>query len=543
MPNLLFYALLAIFGLVPLAAIAQNISAQLLKARVYKAIDRQVPAAREIINAQLNVPSAPVIAIGYFETKGADDVADWGGALGWFLMEGANGAWRDLAVVPSYQYNFDAATGNHSDADDRRGTLIRVAKRTGASVGLTGFIKVESGNFDVQFEMLEFPGGRTKAVRRLNGAIADLPESIATLAQEMFTLAAPNDIGQTRNIVTPTLAEVEVLANTLTRTRIFQGSKRVKFYETLWRENRQSSALAGAYLVALGAHEKSGKVREALPAITAAAPSFGTVEVYGQLQRSQYSRTGVDADALQRLANVLAANPNNISAWLALSNAYIGEQVMYQEDSRGMRSVISPAIDHHLGYANGVAIALEAVQRWPNHYRTWWSLSYALEAYAGLVRGTAYWKNVPDESRQRYTAIMSIAEECLGKAIKLHPQNGQLFAMMIQFDKHAGRDWMSSFRKSAALQPHDYTLYQTAFNYARPQWGGTRDQMREIYQLAVENNPDESWPTTLRDAWASEIKPLIDFKNRWVRIIAAVGLGVMLLLVWQRWRSNRIGRY
>ncbi len=524
-------------------SVAQDISAQLLKNRIYEAIDRPMPTAREIVNAEINIPSAPVIVVGYFETKGTKDDADWGAALGWYLMEGANGAWRDLAVVPPYQYNTDADIERGSEANDRRASLIRVAKRTGANFGLTGFIKVERGNFDVQFELLEFPSGRTKAVRSSNGPITDLPTSITKLAHEMFNLAAQGEASETRNIPIPTLVEIEALATTLTRTRTLQGPARVKFYETLWRENRQSSALAAAYLVALSSHEKSGKVREALPAITAAAPAFGTVEVYGQLQRSQYSRLGVDTDAVQRLIKVLAENPNNISAWLALSNAYIGEQVMYQEDSRGMRSVISPAIDHHLGYANGVAIALEAVRRWPNHHRTWWSLSYSLSAYAGLVRGTAYWKNVPDESRKRYKAIMSIAEECLNNAIKLHPQNGQLFELMIEFDVHAGRDWMNSFRKSAALQPHQFTLYQTAFNYARPQWGGTRDEMREIYETALKNNSNEKWPTTLRDAWASEIKPMIDFRNRWVQITAAVSLSVILIFAWQRWRSNRTHRH
>jgi hypothetical protein len=182
------------------------------------------------------------------------------------------------------------------------------------------------------------------------------------------------------------------------------------------------------------------------------------------------------------------------------------------------------------------------VQRWPNHYRTWWSLSYALKAYAGLVRGTAYWKNVPEESRKRYKAITSIAEECLNNAIRLHPQNGQLLEMMIEFDTHAGRDWMATFRKSASLQPHQFSLYQTAFNYARPQWGGTRDQMREIYETAVNNNPDENWPTTLRDAWASEIKPIIDFRNRWVRTAIGVSLIVGLLFAWWRWRANGLAR-
>ncbi len=547
MQKIIRHLLLYIFFLVlPNVVSGQNITAQLLKERIQEAINRPMPTPLEMIGDEILLAPAPVLVIGYLDTLNTTETkanADWGAVLGWFLMEAANGAWRDLAVVPSYQFNSDAATQFRDVTATRRYTLARVAARTGASYGLTGSVRVQNGQFDLTLELLEFPGGRTLDSRKQSGAMADLPGETYQLADTLLgKINGRGDSFQANNMLAPKLAELAALLDAYTQTLNLNNSKSLAVYEKLWRDHRQSLPLSAAYLVELASYGKAAKIREDLPGLTISTGNVGTMEVYAQLLRSRNTPTGIDADAVARLTKALALNPNNISAWLALSNAYSGEQVMYQEDIRGMRSVISPAIDHHLGHASAVSVALEAVERWPNHYRTWWALSYALQNYAGLVRGTAYWKNVPEESRIRYSAIMQIADDCLSKALARHPEQGYLYEMKIDLDSHAGRNWMTSFQRAAELIPHSRSLYQTAFNYARPQWGGTRDDMREIYKTALENNPDANWPTELRDAWASEIKPWIDFSRLWVRICAAVLLPLALVWAWRIWKTAKRSR-
>ncbi len=73
---------------------------------------------------------------------------------------------------------------------------------------------------------------------------------------------------------------------------------------------------------------------------------------------------------------------------------------------------------------------------------------------------------------------------------------GLLFANKIVFDAQAGRDPMTSFRIAAGLAPHAQFVYQRGFNYAGPRWGGSLENLREIYGVAKTNNPGADWPRT-----------------------------------------------
>lgn len=531
-------ALLAIF-FYPATLLAQPISVQLLQGRVYAAIDRPIPSTRELIGDGAATPTVPILAIGNLETDRADSDPDWGTAIGWSLMEYTNGAFREFTVVPSYQIHADSRTTVESDSKDRRGVLRRAAARTGAKYGLTGRISVRETQFDLQLQIIEFPSEKQVAVRQIKDALSRLPsalqsQTIDILHETFGTREAP----LSATLPLPQQADIEALAHADSNGDKASGTARLALYEKLWRGRSESPTVAAAYLVVLNNLGSATDIREALPALTVRNDEVGTLEVYGQLIRSTNAVGGLEPDAVARLTRLLVSNPNNLGAWLALSDAYVGEHVMYREDARGMRYVISAAIDHHEGYAKGIAAALEAVGRWPNHYRSWWCLSHALKKYAGLVRGTAYWNNVPAAAQQRYRAIMAVGEESLNRALRLHPAHGTLYENMIEYDVHAKRNWLSTFRRAAELEPHQRRLYQTAFNYARPQWGGSKEDMREIYETAVRNNPDAKWPAELRDVWAAEIKPLIDFRNRWVQIVISALLLAGLALLWRRKKSR-----
>jgi len=179
------------------------------------------------------------------------------------------------------------------------------------------------------------------------------------------------------------------------------------------------------------------------------------------------------------------------------------------------------------------------VRRWPNYYRAWWGLSYSLRSYAGLVRGAGYARNIPAAQKDRYHEIMVAAEACLSEAMRRHPAQGALYVNRIAFEVESGREWMSTFRLAAQIDPHSRRLYQTAFNYGRPQWGGTKDTLREIYATAKSNNPDADWPRQLRDAWAPEIKPLIDLDNPWTLAGLAIIALLLALTGWRYWRGRQ----
>jgi hypothetical protein len=211
---------------------------------------------------------------------------------------------------------------------------------------------------------------------------------------------------------------------------------------------------------------------------------------------------------------------------------------MYREQKGCFKC--TPAVDHHLGYAKAIALELEVVRRRPDHYRGWWELSYSLWWYASLVRGSESWRNVPEDQRHRFEELMAVADDCSFQAIRRHPSQAALYVNKIPFDVQNGRDRMSSFRRAAALAPHYRYVYQIAFNYARPHWGRSLDDLHEIYRSAQQNNPGVDWPLELRNSLAPEIKPLVDLDNPWIRW----GLLLFLLLglivgIWQFWGRRR----
>ena len=283
----------------------------------------------------------------------------------------------------------------------------------------------------------------------------------------------------------------------------------------------------------------SAEIQYRIPNVLNGSELSLTAKTYGYLMQSETASTGIDPDAVAKLTQLVLANPNSIGTWRALGNAYINENVMNPE-RQGCYTCV-PAIDHHAGYAKAIVLALEVVRRWPDNYRSWWGLSYSVYWYASLVRGRDYWKDVTEPRRIRFKELMAVADDCSFEAIHRHPDHATLYANRIPFDVNSGRDRMSSFQRAAALAPHSRYVYRMAFGYARPQWGGSMDDLREIYDVARRNNPGEDWPRQLRNASAPEAKPFLDFDNPWVRNgLVAMVVMVLLLGIWRPWSQRRI---
>lgn len=524
------------------AAAAPSLSAALLASSVERAVDRPLPTLADVLGQDVTTPPGPIIAVGPLDNADWSEARDWGGAIGWYLMDAVNDGMRSLAVIPPYQYKSDGNTETEDRTASRREFLSRVAERTGARFGLTGRIDARGKQFDLVLELLEYPGGNRLAERHAKGEVGALPASVRAIAQELLTeavsVAYPAGAPVADALAAPAQGELEILADAFGKAKSASWDKQVALYETMWREHRDVPSTATLYLFALDNGGGAAELRARLPELLASRPRTKALESYGYLLQSQNAERGIDPDAVAALSEMLIANPNNLGAWLALANAYMGEQVMYREDERGMMYVLSPAIDHHVGYASAIALSLAMVRRWPNYYRAWWGLSYSLRSYAGLVRGTGYARNIPVAQRERYHEIMAVAEASLSEAIRRHPAQGSLYINKIAFDVENGRDWMSTFRRAAQIDPHSRRLYQTALNYGRPQWGGTKDTLREIYDTAKSNNPDADWPRQLRDAWAPEIRPLIDFDNPWTLAGLAIIAVLLALTAWRYWNAR-----
>jgi hypothetical protein len=453
-------------------------------------------------------------------------------------MEILNGHSPYISVVASYQYESDGRTLNTEDEPDRVKHLLRVVERTGARFGITGSISIDKNNFDLVMNLTEFPGtSHIKSVKK-SGILDLLPmmvqEAITEIVTEIIVSIHPSKTDSIHPIPAPMPGELRALASAFSDELDIGPKQRVEMYQTLWMNNSNYTSLATRYLQSLMILGDEETTRTTLPYLLSIEPPTVTFDAYRSLVNIMTSPDGINHESMGNIKKLVRSNPNLIIAWLVLDNAYSSENVMYRDDDQGMTYVVSPAIDHHHGYASAIVLSMETIKRWPGYYRNWWGLSYNLLNYAGLVRGTEYWHDIPEETKKRYKKIMAIADDCLNQAMKRHPAQAPLYINKIIVDANRGRDWRPSFRTAAKLRPHDISIYKTAFNYSRPQWGGTKNDMREVYALATKNNPNASWPKQLRDAWAPEIKPIIDLSSTWLIIIT---VSCLLLFYWQ-WKKR-----
>lgn len=487
---------------------------------------------------------APIIAIGFLENGRMENADDWGAAIGWFLMDAAYSAYRELAIIPPYLYRSDGYSDIDNGNSGRREQLSRVAARSGARFGLIGVVSVQNDQFDLIIELIEYASNRRRIMEQRKGEIADLAITVHDLAQQFFSeavrIANPERALLSSMLAFPDAGELRALAVAIGRARSLIGAEQHAVYEDLWRERAHLGSVALMYLTNLAYNGKADDVRTKLPGILAANPNSIALKTYGNRLQVQYSFNGIDLAAQENLKRLLRENPNNLGAWMALSDSYLEERIHYEIDVKGnsYTLAVSP-IDHHIGYASAVALWLELANRWPGYYRTWWGLSYSLQQYAWLVRGTYFWREVPEDNRNRYRQLMALADEFSDKAIQSHPAQSDLYANRIVIDMAMGRDWKPSFYRASELNPRYERPYRTAFCYARPQWGGTEEDRREVYRIAKKNNPDADWPRRLRDSYATDIKPLIDFDHPWTRRGFAIAFVALLCLLWRYWRQSR----
>lgn len=152
-------------------------------------------------------------------------------------------------------------------------------------------------------------------------------------------------------------------------------------------------------------------------------------------------------------------------------------------------------------YLSALTVILEATERWPDYYRTWWVLGDLLNERSWQVRGNTRWAEVPREAQERFMLLSFVADRVMDKAIAMHGRNGMLWHSKVKgIGSREGfsERLMAAFEEGVQVAPTYEPLYASTLNYAQNKWGGNAAARRRIITLAEENNPDAAWPRFLR---------------------------------------------
>ena len=445
-------------------------------------------------------------------------------------MDAAYSTLHELTLVPPYQYSSDGTSDDKNKNFSRKEQLSRVADRVGARFGLTGMVGIKDNHFDIILELIDYENTQSnRIVKQRQGELAEIDGAVKDMAEALLskaiTIANPGKGYFSVPVIDPQAGELKTLAVFLGQLTSSSPKEKIHAYQKLWKENSHLSSVALLYMNYGIYYAETNDIRALISAIMATHPQSIALQTLGNFLLIQNSINGVDLNSQESLKELIRSNHNNIGAWLALSDSYTMQRI----------PVIEDPIDHHLGYASAIALAVEIIHRWPNYYRGWWSFSYNLYEYGFLVRGGNYWNDVPEENKNRYRSIVRLTDKYLNKTINSHPAQGALYANMISIDMAMGRDWKNSFYRAIELEPDNQRPYKMALNFSLPQWGGTKEDLYEIYRLAKKNNPNADWPEKLLKfyfpgAWS--------IREKTSMILLAIAIFIILILFYMKMKHK-----
>ncbi len=257
--------------------------------------------------------------------------------------------------------------------------------------------------------------------------------------------------------------------------------------------------------------------RDKIRQLQEAHPNFVLLAIYA-LHNRTYARNLDDAysnlDLYENLRNLHAGNAGvalesfRVMEVKALPKHKVARQLDKLKRLAGANSQ-DPTIMINCGDAlvkNGdtheaVTVMLEAAERWPDQYRTWWSLGWALNEHAWQIRGSSTWRDVPARARDEFKALTLLSDKAVDNALTLNSAHGGLWGMKI--NSLGSRDGfteelLETFDKAIKLAPQMQYVYSTAMNYATDRWGGNAVARAHILETAETHNPDASWVEVMK---------------------------------------------
>lgn len=413
----------------------------------------------------------------------------------------------------------------------------RVARRIGATHVLRSSAHEQADGMHLRLELVDVASGarlgssERVAPRSIDAALADALSEV--LAPLQFAIADSEGARASEWRATPDAAFAS-LREALT-TYCASGKDYAKQIERAWQAQRDSPVLAALYADELLNLHTAADAVDVLNTFPGQVEHHPVVSMVANLRRAAANPRQRDDAVLATLKRLLATYPQEPAAWDTLSGA-LGSVPAVDATTPTSCTGCQP-VPNHADYAQGIAIALEDIARWPHNYRAWWDLAYTVDRYADAVRGGEAWSAMSEQAARRYPKLVALAGDAARTALESHSGQANLYLIRMDAEAAQGNDWYGEFSAGIEAAPHAAGLYDDALNYASDKWGGDARERARIYRLARDNNPGASWPAAQYRYYAPGWESLSAIYGRDVAIAA-----VLLLIggaVWWLRRRNR----
>lgn len=499
-------------------------------------IDRPLPTAVEVMGAEpRRAPGGLVIVTN--PDGGTDCASDAAGrALGYALRTEMWGTTRDLSFEAPMTY---WAVSRDRTTPDRLAVGERIADRIGARWIVDGTVTPGPGAWTANWRIVDTtsvvaPSTLSMTIRK-DQANPDLVATIRALLAAMNTEPGADEITRLDRLARAPAGAFAALHHA------FEGSCKVdggyaERIASAWREFPGYATLALLYQQQLALPDRASR-RVELSSILDAAGSHPVVAFYVLEALTATTPRGEGQAELPELRRLAARYPHEPGVVYSLIGALYAFNELYADRDDGRRAqVIAGPVDHPLRFGHAIALAGRAVELWPDDYKSWWMLGEATTLYAQAIRGTCGWNCVPESAKRRLPGLNEAFDKIVQNGLIAYPASEPLLAGQLLSDQAMGRDWWRTFLLGMHERPHGYYLYQNAMIYSGDGWGGNAERRREVYKLALKNNPDQDWPLELYIDWAP-------WQETWtVRYGRMLGLALFIVLAVMGFRWYRARR-
>lgn len=463
-------------------ALMSTISMATVLDDVESTLGDRLPEIADVIpeyNPHANNPVS--IAIGDFYTD-SDDGVDWGFVVADVIRTDLTG---HLDMPARHVRKLDAWTLGMDGDDQMRSddSLALYHKRYGTRQYVSGQIRVEQGGFNWSVYIRSLPEKNTLQEINISGELSELPDA---LQKVMSAIVENADASVKVAIKKYDIDTLRAYGNLLNEINAAEKVVTIKRISDAMERHRGFAPMALLY-----------------------AENYPVPYEYDEIARQQkvFSRLADEYAESAAVVFYLTQNMKPTSGRYSVADKKLASIKRYvsqfPQDSMGLILLVDGLVSEER-QLQGLAVVLEALKRWPDNFRLWWDLNWALDSYAWRVRGNTFWKDVPPEGKRLFPVLKEFALEAANEAVSRNADNAKLWNQHMRAIGTYNDDFKNSFMHAIAIAPNYRDAYETAINYAAPKWGGDVKSQYDVLALAQSNNPGERWPEELEKKYIEE---------------------------------------
>lgn len=468
---------------------AENVDPFRFIEEVKSKVEDPLPPLSEVIPGY-TLPSAEVPSLIVADlASDREDEMPWGEAIGRIIRRKIMFAPRVLLRMPDiFTVRADAQQSGMPDKDVLRSleSAKIVGSRLGIKNSLTGNVKIHGSTYEMNLELRRLPSGQPYKTFRYTGAVSELPRTFTALTVDVYKTLGVSLDEKSRNYIskeTPAnFEQLKLFAEVLQDLKGKSGQEAREIAKTIISRHIDTQAAVALYVYYM---EPDKNLMTYLGQLEGIADKF-PADVGFELMVAKYmgykDTTVLKLRKINKFQKIIRENPLDPNAMIAYGDFLASS-----------------------GYTlAALTVCMETLKRWPDQYRAWWNMAYAVMEYIGQARGTKFWNDVPEKAKRMFYPLKDLADKAVNKSLEYNVDNENLWILKMQTIGGYSPELIECFHRAMKLAPHNQYVYSTALNYSLPQWGGSIEAQAQIWDLAVKNNPGAPWLEEVRKNYMKE---------------------------------------